>query len=325
LSEVKQCLTIAQEDLRTMDPTDHDYGWEVVNGPLPEVNSRLNVPHIPGQKAPGKAMPRHLANCRRNTHLEVASADVDKLKALVAHGKKIGVWKEMMGVHIHPTETVNWDSTQNDRKHAAKFHRASTNFNASMAVSDVHGFGDINDKVAVRENGVIVQRVSGRMIFTTLLRFGSNNSTLVAEVHQAEPNGLVQFVHPNIPDAEGLFLNMAKNPAAFLSNYMPAIGIDPSFVQDAVRRLCNPATIHEALNCKWIAETNTILTPEEQDEDEEDNLESQEWYVDIVAQFNELGKKERDKKGKNYTDAEALYDLDGERSVKRCTRRMTVW
>lgn len=103
------------------------------------------------------------------------------------------------------------------------------------------------------------------MCLTSLLKFG-NNSSLIAEVHQSEPNVLV---YPNTPEAEALIINLIKNPAAFLENYLPEIGVDRDFVKSILTKFLDPALVHEAANCKWISDTITLLTPEEIEADEE--------------------------------------------------------
>jgi hypothetical protein len=76
--------------------------------------------------------------------------------------------------------------------------------------------------------------------------------------------------------------------------------------------------IHDGANCKWFGDTCTLLTEEELEEEEEGAaLGNQEWFIDVVKQYEELSKKDSSgRKSKNYAAAEALYDLDAERSVK---------
>jgi hypothetical protein len=257
-------------------------------------------------------MPKNIQACRRCIHLETAVENIEMLKVLVAHGKKIGIFKEVMGAHVHLTETVDWESTAGDLKRAAKFHRDSTNYNASMTQSEVHGFLNLNENMTVKE-----QRVSGRICLSFLLKFGDNNSTLLAEVHQAEPGGVTYLVYPNTPAAESLVLNMTKNPAFFLKNYLVDMGVEENFVDELVATYCDPSLIHEGEGCEWIGETCTVLTWEElQDQDDSNKLEGQEWFVDVVKQYQELTKQENSgRKSKNYAAAAALYDLDAQRSV----------
>lgn len=88
---------------------------------------------------------------------------------------------------------------------------------------------------------------------------------------------------------------------------------------ELVSTFCDPALIHDGQNCQWIiSKTAIVLTAEElEDEAENNNLESQAWFLDVVKQYEELSKKENSsKKSKNYAAAEALYDLDVQRSVQ---------
>jgi hypothetical protein len=66
-----------------------------------------------------------------------------------------------------------------------------------MTQSEVHGFLNLNEKVTVKG-----QRISGRICLSSLLKFGENNATLIAEVHQAEAGGVAFLVYPNTPAAD---------------------------------------------------------------------------------------------------------------------------
>jgi hypothetical protein len=228
----------------------------------------------------------------------------------------MGIFKELMGQHIHLSEVVNWESSPGDLKRAAKFHRNTTNYNASMTSSEVYGFLDLNEKVPIRDGDKVLQRVSGRLCVSSLVKF-ANGSSLIAEVHQAEPNGPTILVYPNTPEAEAIITNLIKNPAAFMMYYLPEIGVSSEFVEAVISKILDPALVHEAGNCKWVGESSTLLTPEElEDEEEGEGLEQQSWYVDVVKQMEELTAKEGGRKAKNYASAAALYDLDGEQLVK---------
>jgi hypothetical protein len=312
-AELELCLQVSQEHLRDNYKWDSDLPFDVTHGKIPAINLRSSVPMIPKANTHGVSdLPRNIQACRRCIHLETAVESIEMMKQLVAHGKKIGIFKEVLGAHVHFTETVDWESTAGDLKRAAKFHRSSTNYNASMTQSEVHGFLNLNEKVTVKG-----QKVSGRICLSSLLKFGDNNSTLLAEVHQAEPGGVTYLVYPNTPAAEAMVLNLTKNPAFFLKNYLIDMGVDVNFAEELVSTYCDPSLIHEGEGCEWIGETFTVLTWEElQDQDESNKLEGQEWFVDVVKQYEELTKQENSgRKSKNYAAAAALYDLDAQRSV----------
>lgn len=109
-----------------------------------------------------------------------------------------------------------------------------------MTQSEVHGFLNLNEKVTVKG-----QRISGRICLSSLLKFGENNATLIAEVHQAEAGGVAFLVYPNTPAAESLVLNLIKNPAFFLQHYLLDMGVDAEFVEELVTTYCDPCLIHE--------------------------------------------------------------------------------
>jgi hypothetical protein len=103
-SELETCLLAAQADFRDSYDSiqlDTEY-WTITRCDPPKINLCLNVPNIPKQKAPATSrVSNTMVACRKVWHLEVDAAEVEKLKVLVRHGKKKGIFKEYMGQHIH--------------------------------------------------------------------------------------------------------------------------------------------------------------------------------------------------------------------------------
>jgi hypothetical protein len=75
----------------------------------------------------------------------------------------------------------------------------------------------------------------------------------------------------------------------------------------------DPQLIHEASQCEWDSETQTLLTPTElADDSAAMDLEDQGWWRDVVVQYETkkgLGKC-------SYSAPQALFDLDSTQSIK---------
>lgn len=311
--------------LKKIQQTLHDKDYFIDNAlpfdwgtkALPALSLRANVPQTPKTKNQALVkLPRHLQTNRRVWHIEVARDDAPLLKLLAAEGKKMGIFKEVLGTHAHVTETVNWESPPGDLKRAASFAKDMTNYNASMSCGDVHGLMDLDDKVRVTNSS---QYLSGRFCLLHLLKLKDGGSA-VAEVHQAAPGDVVNIVHPNIPEAEAIVTNLGKHPAGFLWHFLTDCGVDKTFVSKLLQEFVDPALVHEIEACKWDAKHCTILTPQEvEDEAHGEQLVSQSWFRDIVRQHecNTNGPK----KSKNYANAANLYNIDEEKSVKTMHER----
>lgn len=316
--EFSLCLKMIRNDMDFSiddDEVDYDVDWATAAVPPPKVNLRSNVPNIPKSKTQSNKLPKHLLSFRRAFHVEVSVEDEARLKSLVKYGKKKGHFKEILGPHSHVTEVVNWESPASDLKRADGFFRDFINYNASMTITDVEGLLDLNRRIAIKdERGRAVQYVSGRFCLLSLLKL-SNGSSAVAEVHQICPNDVVSIVHPNIPEAEKIMCGLRKHPAGFLHYLLKDCGVDEVFVEDLLKEYVDPSLVHEIPHCKWNSKDQTIMTPEElEEEDTSDKLVNQSWFKDIVQQYEE--QKESSKKSKNYASAAALYDLDATKSVK---------
>ena len=317
VEEVNQCLKLAQE--RMSNAIDFaGYDWEVAMGDLPEVTIRSNIPRPPKSKSvkeTGK-LPNYLQNSKRTWHLECSRANTSKVLGLVKYGKKIGIFKEILGPHVHPTEMATYESSANDIKRAHRFFKDHINYNASMTCTDINGIQDISATVHIYEGRRIVQSVSGKFCLISLFKL-RDGSSVIGEVHQASPGEIVTIVHPNIPEAEQLMQNFAKHPAGFLKHFLASLGVDAQFVKSLMTEILDPSLIHDAEYCTWDEENRAITTQEELDEDEEAaKLSSQSWFKDIVTQYESIQQKETSRKSKNYASAAALYDLDATRSIK---------
>ncbi len=258
-------------------------------------------------------LPSHIQTCRKVLHLEVDKKEVEMITHLVQYAKKKGIYKKWWGPHAHPTEGVDWNSPPGDLKRAAKFAVKSTNYNASMTSAEVYGFLDINDVIHARKpDGSIIRSFTGRECLTTFFKF-QDSSSLIAEAHQQEPMGPVSLVYPNTPEGEKLITGLAKQIAAFVDGHFSDQNISQDFTRDFTLTYIDPQIVHEAAECEWDSDTQTLLTPMELAEDfNSTELEAQGWWKDVVEQY-----EQKQAQGKRpYASRQALFDLDGSQSVK---------
>jgi hypothetical protein len=209
---------------------------------------------------------------------------------------------------------VDWNSPPGDIKRAAKFAVKSTNYNASMTSIDVHGFLDLNDIIFARKpNGTAIRTFTGRECLVNFFKF-QDSSSLIAEVHQHVPLGPASLIYPNTPEGEKLITSLAKQPAAFAIGHLGDQQIDQTFINDFLKTFIDPQLIHEASQCEWDSESQTLLTPSELAEDTATgDLEEQGWWKDVVLQYdNDKGKGGK----RSYAAQNALFDLDGAQSIK---------
>ncbi len=214
---------------------------------------RMNVPRIPKHSEPVimLKLPASIQTCRKVLHLEVDKRQLDFITHLVQYAKKAGIYAQWWGPHAHPTEGVDWNSLPGDIKRAAKFAVKTTNYNASMTSTNVHGFLDLNDIIHVcKPNGSVVKLLTGRECLTSLFKF-KDSSSLIAEVHQQVPLGPVSLVYPNTPEGEKLMTSLAKQLAAFAIGYLGDQKIDQTFINNFLKTYINPQLIHEAPQCEW--------------------------------------------------------------------------
>ena len=76
--------------------------------------------------------------------------------------------------------------------------------------------------------------------------------------------------------------------------------------------------MHEINSCQWDKETKVLTNPgEKQEQENSAYIESAAWYHDEVGDHMVDNKKKSKSK---YAAAEALYNLDGDQSVKKFMR-----
>ena len=81
--------------------------------------------------------------------MEIDKHDEDWVKYLVDNAKKEGLYKAMWGLHAHVRKVLHCDPSPGEVKRYMKFMKMSTNFNASLTCSDIHGFFDLNESMTI--------------------------------------------------------------------------------------------------------------------------------------------------------------------------------
>jgi hypothetical protein len=176
--------------------------------------------------------------------------------------------------------------------------------------------GIVNLDAAAPVTSVATGKTVGEMTMRQVLlkKFKLVDGTsLIAEVHQRGPMGMVDVIVPSIPEAESMILMMNRNFPAFCYHYLTGEGLDEKFVKALLKETCCPTLVNQIKECTWDAEKKSIITTTQAAEEARlQELENTAWYKD------EYGKTLVDnvKKLKTYADAEALYTLNGECSVK---------
>jgi hypothetical protein len=287
---------------------------------IPHFTIRAKVPNLPGANSQKRKVAAKYEGTKKQIHLEMDVGDKPFFKALIDVGKKFNIFKEYWGPHVHITEVVSWESPPGDLKRAESFATKSMNYNASLTATDIDGFLNLNNTIDVVKNGKVLATLTGRECILSFFKFGAQNSTLFAEVHQGRGSSVIQLVYPNTREAEALVNGMMKHAGGFILNIMRDQGVDEQFIWKFLKTFVEPPLLHTATECKWDSEDKHLTTPEELEDDSGD-LEQQAWFLDIVEMVED--KKTAAKKN-GYAEKKALFDLDVANSVKTMHQKNDV-
>ncbi len=288
---------------------------------LPPMTLRKQIPRIPGQATENfKHLSQQAQMARRAWHIEVEARHAQSLIDLVARIKKeTNMISEMWGRQVHFTKVADFSTTAGELKDYVKFAQRHVNFHCSMTCISVKGISYLDAATQ------IICTVSGKPKGTLTLRQAllkyvkmSDGSTLIAEIHQSGPMGTVEVIVPNTAEAETMVLMMNRQLPAYLFHILQENEMDVPFIKALLKESCCPVLVGGINRCQWNEKERVISTPEQLEDDKRlAAIEKAAWYRD------EFGKHMVDgmKKVKQYTDPEALYNLDGERSVKTLNTR----
>ena len=138
--------------------------------------------------------------------------------------------------------------------------------------------------------------------------------SLIEEVHQESELYSVDFVAPEIPEAEAMFAMMNKQLLVYLSNYLADAGMGKVFVKALIKGAIWPSLNHADGTCTWDSINKTVTTPEDAEREQQQVLEDLAWYKDEYG--DHMSTRGRQKK-KEYSSPEIMYDIEGEHSVKK--------
>lgn len=290
--------------------------------PLPPLALRKQIPRIPGQvTADFNNLSMQAQMARRAWHIEVETKHASVLIELVRKVKQTDAINELWGRQVHFSEVADINTPSGEIKRYIKFAQRHVNFHCSMICEDISGITHLDASAPIIDpvTQATVGHLTLRQVLLKYLKM-SDGSTLIAEIHQRGSMGTVEVIVPNTAEAESMVLMMNRQFPAFCLHYlMSTQEMDEAFIRSLLKEACCPTLFANINLCTWDDEANTITTPEQAAEEQRlAAIEKAPWYKD------EFGKHMVDKMKqikRNYTDPEALYDLDGERSVKTLNAR----
>ena len=288
---------------------------------LPPLALRKTIPRTPGQVTTDfNNLPLHAQMARRAWHIEVETKHSAALIDLVRKAKDDNAISEMWGRQVHFSEVADVNTPSAEVKRYVKFSQRHVNFHCSMMCEDIRGITNLDATAPILSvsTGIPMGELSLRQALLKYMKMTDGRS-LIAEIHQRGTMGLVEVIVPNTAEAESMVLMMNRHFPAFCSHYLVTkAGMGKDFVRSLLREACCPTLFASINQCQWDADSNTIVT-EEQAEDERRMAEFEDaaWYRDEFGKHMVANMK----KVKKYSDPEALYDLDGERSVKTLNAR----
>ena len=249
----------------------------------------------------------------RRAWIEVEKRHVASLLKLIDAVKFTGKLEAMWGRQAHITEAADNNTSPGEIKRFIKFAQRHVNFHCSMTCDDLKGITNLDGAVTVKDDvsGEVLTEISLWMVLLRKFKLADGTS-LIAEVHQWGPMGTVDVIVPNILEAEAMILMMNRQFPAFCLHYLLAKGMEESFVRTLISEACCPTLVGEISKCTWDGEKMTISTAAQAAEEARLlEMEKAAWYKDEFSS-NTIANV---RKVKTYADAEALYTLDGARSV----------
>ncbi len=291
------------------------------NQQLPPMTLRKQIPRIPGQSTENfKHLSQQAQMAHRAWHIEVETQHAQSLIDLITKIKKeSNVISEMWGRQVHFTKVADFSTTAGVLKEYVKFAQHHVNFHCSMTCIAVKGISylDATTQIKCTITGKSKGVLSLRQVLLKYVKM-SDGSTLIAEIHQSGPMGAVEVIVPNTAEAETMVLMMNRHLPAYLFHILQEVEMDVPFIKALLKESCCPTLVEGINRCQWDKKERVLTTPEQlEDEKWLAAIEKAAWYRD------EFGKHMVDgmKKVKQYTDPEALYNLDSEHSVKTLNTR----
>ena len=258
---------------------------------------------------------------RKILHIEVDKGETKFIEKLIEVAKEKKYFEEIWGKQLHVIKVMGKDTSAVEIKLLINVSQKHTNFNSSMTAEELVGIIDFDAIETVYSVPDPTKSVATMSLHHALYKYVKidGRHSLIAEAHQRSHMGSVDIVIPNTPEAETMVAMMKKQLPAYLTLYIDNLGMDKDFIRKILTRACCPALMHEVYSCPWDKETKVLTTPGENEKRKNSaDIESAAWYRDKVGEHMVDNKK---KSKIQYAAPEALYDLDGDQSVKRIHER----
>merc|ERR1711966_539255 len=151
-------------------------------------------------------------------------------------------------------------------------------YHASMISKGILGILDVDKKADVMSVTNPQERVGECSLRDVLYRLTlSDGSSLVGGVHQAAAMHSVDIVVGNTEEAGKLVEMMNKNVAAFLYHIMRSWNMDQHFIGKLLRTSVDPSMVNEMDKCHWDVKTNTLRTPQDEENEKQKGIEESAW------------------------------------------------
>jgi hypothetical protein len=302
---------ILEEARKILEEEMKDDKESVVPSAVPPFAMRKSLPKLPNMDPADYAglSPRQNA-ARKAWHLELENLHLLEMKSLVEKAKDFLLFEDYWGGHLMFSEVVDYGSDPTDIERLLKVVKTHTCYQVSMRCVALRDIVDLDTTVPYKDNEKD-GRLSMRNVLLKHFRTRDNSSPLFAEIHQRQTNSCVEAVVPNTQEAEAILAEMDRQMPAFIKFYLLDKGLDEAFVKRLVTAACNAVKVGEINTVKWDPEKLALITPDDMKGKESlQAFESQNWYFDL-SKLRVNPKK----KTQNYTAPEALFNLDGDRSV----------
>ncbi len=286
---------------------------ERIPAAVPTFAIRKSLPKLPNlDLADYAGLSQKQNNARKAWHVEMGTKFLDAMRYLIDKAKDYSLFEDYWGGHVMISDVVDFGSEPADIERLLKVAKSHTCYQVSMRCVTLRDIVDLDAPVPYKNDGRDKDgRLSMRYVLLTHFRIRDNSSPLFAEVHQKQSNACVEAVVPNTPEAEAILMEMDRQMPAIIKFYLVDKGLDEGFVNRLVAASCDAVKAGEMNTVKWDSEKKVLITPEDMKGKESlAAFESQAWYFDL-SKLRVSPKK----KTQNYTAPEALFNLDGDRSV----------
>lgn len=311
---IAEFTAILKDALERMNMEDMEEDGEFRDAVIPPFSLTVKVPKIQGEDTSVFQGWKGRDNWHRKCiHIGVDKEHQKLVLTLVDEAKRCNLFAPKWGKHVIVTRFEDSGSDKIDLKKVLSASRDHINYHATMTYDGIRGIMDLDRKVSIKsveDSNVVVGKLSLRDILYDHIKM-DDGSPMIAEVHQRTPVSGVDVVIPNVAYAEGQIVQMNKNLAAYLLNYLKDSGMDEAFVKELIRIAVDPTLRIEMNQCEWDAKARSVTSPEEKANATTKLMMEAAWYKDMFSGLT-IGNGPAKKQ---YVDEEVMYRLDDERSA----------